>query len=103
MRTYLLILTLLAAPAGFSQTNLQWVNTMGSNGFDGGFAVATDSTGHAYLGGFFVGTVDFDPGPGVFELTAVIEDPVLVKFDSAGDFVWARGWGSTDFVLCGGF
>ena len=48
-----------------------------------------DASGNVYTTGFFQGTVDFDPGPGVDEHTAFGGFDVFVtKLDSAGDHVW---------------
>jgi len=56
----------------------------------------TDEIGNAYLVGTFSGTVDFDPGEGVAELTSLgREDAFLLKLDSEGNYLWARGIGST--------
>ncbi|MCL6499491.1 MAG: GNAT family N-acetyltransferase, partial [Firmicutes bacterium] len=44
--------------------------------------------------GYFEGTVDFDPGPGVFNLTSAgipgYSDIFVLKLDAAGNFLWAR-------------
>jgi hypothetical protein len=56
-------------------------------------SIANDRAGHLYIAGGFSGTVDFDPGPGVYEMTAAIagnSDAYIVKLTTAGDFVWAR-------------
>jgi hypothetical protein len=56
-----------------------------------GQAVAVDGAGNVYTAVKLTGTADFDPGPGTFNLTrAGLGDTVLSKFDSAGNFVWAR-------------
>src|SRR5205085_161711 len=45
-------------------------------------------------------TVDFDPGPGVFNITVYgptfDSDDFILKLDSAGNFVWAKRMGGTD-------
>jgi hypothetical protein len=56
-------------------------------------SVANDGAGHLYIAGGFSGTVDFDPGPGVYEMTASVpgnSDAFIVKLTTTGDFVWAR-------------
>ncbi len=59
------------------------------------YGVKCDGAGNLYLGGSFYGTVDFDPGPGVCELTAIgSNDSYLTKFNSNGEHVWAVRWGS---------
>ena len=56
----------------------------------------TDEIGHAYLVGTFSGTVDFDPGEGVAELTSLgRKDAFLLKLDAEGNYLWARAIGST--------
>ncbi len=55
------------------------------------YGVATDVAGYVYVTGQFSDVVDFDPGTGVTELTAVGEEDVfIVKYSPAGDLVWAR-------------
>src|SRR5690606_23904636 len=42
------------------------------------------------------GTVDFDPGVGVYNLTSLGYDDIFIqKLDSNGDFLWAKRMGST--------
>ncbi len=72
------------------QSALDWVNSAGSNGFDSAFSLAVDSHDDVYIGGEFMLTVDFDPGPGATELTATVQDPFIAKYTAAGDLLWAR-------------
>ena len=47
--------------------------------------------GNVYLGGLFPSTVDFDPGPASFNLTAQgFEDAFVLKLDASGNFIWAK-------------
>ena len=56
-----------------------------------------DGSGNVYTTGRFGGSVDFDPGAGVFNLTSAGEQDIFVsKLDSAGNFVWARRMGGAD-------
>lgn len=59
----------------------------------GALGLAIDDAGNAYVTGHFSGTTDFDPGPGVFNLTpsplSSLSDYVL-KLNSSGAFVWAQ-------------
>lgn len=53
-----------------------------------------DIAGNMYSVGYFSGTVDFDPGPGVFNLTSAGgEDIYIAKFDTNKNFVWAKRFG----------
>lgn len=52
--------------------------------------VAVDAAGNTYVVGVFEDTVDFDPGPGVFELTSAgSRDVFVLKLNPAGEFAWA--------------
>lgn len=73
---------------------LEWAKSFGAilNG-DYATAITTDALGNAYSTGRFFNTVDFDPGPGVFNLTGTgfnDEDAFILKLDNDGNFVWAR-------------
>ncbi|MFY0674010.1 MAG: T9SS type A sorting domain-containing protein [Bacteroidia bacterium] len=45
-----------------SSGNYEWAKRMGNTNFDTGTALALDSFNHIWAGGYFAGTVDFDPG-----------------------------------------
>ena len=56
-------------------------------------SIANDGAGHLYIAVGFSGTVDVDPGPGVFQMTAAGaggSDSAIVKLTTAGEFLWAR-------------
>lgn len=69
---------------------LQWAKNMGSTFSDAANSVATDAAGNVFTTGSFQGTVDFDPGPGVFNLNSVgSNDGFISKLDGLGNFLWA--------------
>lgn len=74
---------------------LIWSKAMGGTYADGSSAtVAVDAAGNVYITGGFIGTADFDPGPGTFTMTAATTgqtDIFIAKLDANGDFVWAKG------------
>ena len=71
-----------------------WARTWGGPGDDHGYSVAVDNSGNVFVTGSFWDTVDFDPGPGVDNHSSDGPDNIfLSKFDSSGNFVWARTWG----------
>lgn len=73
--------------------NFVWAKRLGGeNGNSSGRAIATDVDGNAYVTGGFDGTVDFDPGPGVFNLSSTDSCVFLVKLDANGNFVLARAF-----------
>jgi hypothetical protein len=62
--------------------------------WDNARAVGTDAADNVYVLGEYTGTVDFDPGPGVFGLSATgTVDLFLAKYTPAGTFAWAKGIG----------
>ena len=94
--TLLLLLVSFAAQA--QETNLEWVNSMGGTATDQGNAIVVDAFGNVYTTGSFRGTVDFDPGPGVFNLTTNGEDVFISKLDASGVFLWAKNMGGTGTI-----
>ena len=63
------------------QTNLEFAFQAGSNGWDHAEDVTVDNAGSVIITGFFRGTADFDPGPGVFNLTSVADgEPFIAKY-----------------------
>ncbi len=54
--------------------------------------IALDNNGNIYTSGYFEGTVDFDPGPAVYNLVTPFNSttPFVSKLDAAGNFVWAK-------------
>jgi hypothetical protein len=74
--------------------NLEWAKGIGGSGLDQGRSVTNDAQGNVYCTGKFTNTVDFNPGAGVFNLTAVGSyDSYVLKLDAAGNFVWAKRFG----------
>ena len=74
----------------------EWVQQVGDSAGDQGRSIARDAAGNLYVAGCFGKTVDFDPGPGVYNLTSSVGLELFVlKLDTAGNFEWAvktTGW-----------
>ena len=63
-------------------------------GFNSAYSALTvDPQGNVTLTGRFKKTVDFDPGDGVAELTAIGADAFVASYDSAGAFRYAFSFG----------
>ncbi len=62
-------------------------------------SIAVDNDGNIYCAGYFWGVVDFDPGPGIDEIDATGYGGFLCKFDSYGNYLWARNWGGEDVEI----
>ncbi len=66
-----------------------------SSGPTDGSSLALDALGNLMVGGNYMQTVDFDPGPGVANLTATYySDIFIAKYKSNGDYIWAKGLNS---------
>ena len=77
--------------------SLNWVQTIGGPGTDGGDWRLSSDANSLYLSGYISETVDLDPGVGVTNLTtAGGSDALIAKYTkSAGTLEWARSFGST--------
>lgn len=80
-----------------SSGDFRWAKGMGSIDFDCGNAIFVDTSDNVYSAGRFIGTVDFDPGAGIYNLTSTAsnDDIYVLKLDSSGNFVWAVSMGGT--------
>ncbi|WP_031529885.1 hypothetical protein, partial [Dyadobacter crusticola] len=78
---------------------MDWAKAFLPNATAGGavvpYGVGTDANGNVYVSGYFTGTVDFNPGPAVTNLTASVSSAFFVKLDKEGNFIWAKQVGST--------
>jgi len=84
----------LAATHGAHAADFVWAGRMGGASQESANGVAVDASGNVYTVGRFSGTVDFDPGPGTYNLTSAgVHDVFVSKFTSAGKFVWAKRLG----------
>jgi hypothetical protein len=72
--------------------NFLWVKTIAGPWHEGAKAITLDAVGNIYFTGYFNDQVDFDPGPGVFNLgTQGGQQSLFIeKLDAAGNFVWAK-------------
>ncbi|MCH2225922.1 MAG: hypothetical protein MK066_14225 [Crocinitomicaceae bacterium] len=79
--------------------NLIWVKSLGETAVDLGLSIAEDDIFNIYVSGRFGNTVDFDPGPGTQNLTALGgSDCFLLKIDSNGDFLDVDQFGNPSQV-----
>ena len=67
-----------------------WANKIAGPNFDRGDAIVADKQGNTYTFGIFSGTIDFDPGPGIVDLTSIYNNSIFVtKHDPVGNLQWA--------------
>jgi hypothetical protein len=84
-----------------SNGDLVWANSFGSSADDYGNSIAVDASGNVIVGGYFQGTVDFDPGTGTDNLSSAgVKDMFVAKYDAAGNHVWASRFGGSGDDNC---
>ena len=82
---------------------LLWAKQLGGNNSDTGLDMLIDNNDNIYITGWFMDTVDFDPGAGVYELTSAGSwDVYVLKLDANGDFVWAKRFGNDNLDFASG-
>ncbi len=88
-----LIITALAPKASAQEYVYDWVKTFGNDKIEYNKSIKTDASGNIYILGVFEGTIDFDPGPGTYNLTSNATtgkyETFLLKLTPGGNFVWA--------------
>ncbi len=70
-----------------------WAKRIGGVGDDYGLGIAIGTNDSVVIGGYFSapGAIDFDPGAGTANITSGGQvDGFVAKFDSAGNYQWAR-------------
>ena len=68
----------------------QWVQCMAGKGQEVAKALDVDAKGAAYIGGVFIDTVDFDPGPAIFQLSSPKLSGFIVKINADASFSWVK-------------
>jgi gliding motility-associated-like protein len=93
-----------AAGEGFiskldGQGNLIWAKQIQGAGSSFGQSISVDGSGNVYTLGSFLGSVDFDPGAGVFTQTSGPNESVFIsKLDASGNFVWANQLSGSEYM-----
>ena len=98
-----LMLFLLGFARLSSAQELNWGAAYGGPSSDSVTCLKLDTFGNVYSSGRFLGTVDFDPGPGTFNLSSVVVNSFIQKLDKDGNLVCAKqietGWVSYQIAV----
>jgi hypothetical protein len=77
-----------------------WAVRIGGEGYndgdDEGTSIITDNDGNVLVTGWFQGTVDFNPGAGVHNLSTARVSCFILKLSADGEFIWAEKINSPD-------
>ncbi len=81
--------------------NFVWAGSIAEEAEAESTGIAVDDDDNLYISGYFLGTVDFDPGPGVFELTsnAAGANSFICKLDPQGGFEWVKAFSGSSACL----
>lgn len=94
MKSFILLIFALSFQNAFAQSYYyDWGKAFKGNGQDISSSIAVDQKGSSITTGYFQSSVDFNPGPGVFNLTSTgsfSENAFISKLDSNGNFLWAK-------------
>jgi len=72
-----------------------WGKTIGGSGQERPSGMGVSADGNISITGYFNGTVDFNPGSAMNNLTSTgNRDIFILKLDSNGDYAWAHKFGS---------
>lgn len=77
---------------------LVWIKTFGGEHYVGSLGLATGNSGEIYVVGGFDRNMNFNPGLESTEghISNGMYDVFIAKFDTGGNYIWARTWGSTN-------
>jgi len=99
MKLLLSVLLIISCQFTIGQ-DLLWAKVLNNSSFSDLFdesakGIAVDANGNIYVTGYFSGTVDFDPGPGVQNFTSSGgSDFFFAKYDASGNYIFAKTLGS---------
>jgi hypothetical protein len=77
--------------------NFVWAKLLSGTSINYYYSIGIVVPGNLYITGSFAGTVDFDPGPGIYNLTSIGNGDIFIaSLDSSGNFGWAAAMGGGD-------
>src|SRR5688572_13618057 len=89
--SYTIYAFILLPNLSLAQSKLNWVNQIGGEGNDYIEGFCVDSGDNVFIVGNFQDTVDFDPSPGIVNLTDEgVSGLFIAKYTENGDLLWAK-------------
>ncbi len=79
--------------------NFVWAKSLGGPDPEDASTIAFDTAGNLLIYGSYSGTVDFDPGTGIHNVTSAMPSGFVLKLDTKGDFSWVKSIGGPGMAL----
>ena len=100
MRTFITFsIALLTITIQAQDVAFEWVRQFAGESECDGLAIAIDDDANVYTTGFFEGTIDFDPGAGIFDLVSQgSHDAYVSKLDADGNLIWVKQFIGTSSI-----
>lgn len=100
MKLTILIVFFVLQTSFLAAQNVHWGGVINVTFNDIIYDIQADKDNNLIVCGQYSGTVDFDPGPGVANMTAAStgEDIFIAKYDSVGTYLWSHGFGTGFFL-----
>lgn len=79
-----------------------WAKSWSGDRSIAGYSLKLNASGEIYMAGGFERNIDFDPGPGVYNLYGgeVNEDDLyILKLSADGEFEWVKNWHGSLFII----
>ena len=77
------------------QSDKSWIKGLGGTLGEISYSVDADNNGNVFITGAFNGSVDFDPGINIFNVTSTSQDFFVLKLNQFGDFQWVKTFESS--------
>jgi len=96
---YFFFLTLLCFPSQAQNESFEWLKQLQGDQETLILNSVLDDQGNILISGFFRGTIDFDPGPGVHYLVSDIgKDGFIGKYSPQGNLLWVKQFVSDELI-----
>lgn len=85
-----------------ASNDFEWAKRVGGSGNDQGTSIVIDNNNDIVIGGYYFGTVDFNPDPVDTDMKTSqgSDDLLIIKLDSSGDYIFgvSAGGVNIDFI-----
>ncbi|HEU4609610.1 MAG TPA: hypothetical protein VFS31_15940, partial [Chitinophagaceae bacterium] len=73
-----------------SDGNFSWGKAITGTNYEDPAAIALNAGGEVYLGGYFYGTMDANPGAAAVSYTSSGNNGFIIKLDASGNYIWSK-------------